>query len=152
MRSKLSLAGLILVLVVVNLMIAGKETALARGQSIFLELVPVDPRSLMQGDYMVLRYALAEKVPQNDDAGVVYVKLDSRKVATSLAATAADGTLPLRYRRKNGEVVFDAESYFFQEGKGHLFQEARFAELRVDSRGMPILVALLDENLVPIRP
>jgi uncharacterized membrane-anchored protein len=29
---------------------------------VFLELAPVDPRSLMQGDYMVLRYKIAEGV------------------------------------------------------------------------------------------
>lgn len=64
MRSKLSLAGLLLVLLAVNLMVLNKESSLAQGRTVFLELAPVDPRSLMQGDYMVLRYALADQVPQ----------------------------------------------------------------------------------------
>ncbi|XOT97907.1 GDYXXLXY domain-containing protein, partial [Alcaligenes pakistanensis] len=30
------------------------------GQTVLLELAPVDPRSLMQGDYMSLNFALSQ--------------------------------------------------------------------------------------------
>jgi hypothetical protein len=40
----------------VNVQIWEKETVIARGQPVFVELAPVDPRSLMQGDYMRLAY------------------------------------------------------------------------------------------------
>jgi uncharacterized membrane-anchored protein len=152
MRSKLSLLGLLLVLVAINVMIAQKESALANGQSIYLELAPVDPRSLMQGDYMALRYALADQVPASPEEGVVYATLDARKVVVSLSAEERVGTQPLRYRHQNDETLFDAESYFFQEGQGSWFQQARYAELRVDAKGMPILVGLMDEKLQPIMP
>jgi len=33
----------------------------ARRQVVYLELAPVDPRSLIQGDYMALRFALARE-------------------------------------------------------------------------------------------
>ncbi|MFX7329222.1 GDYXXLXY domain-containing protein, partial [Acinetobacter baumannii] len=35
---------------------AQKEMLLKEGQLVLLPLAPVDPRSLMQGDYMALRY------------------------------------------------------------------------------------------------
>ncbi|WP_419465319.1 GDYXXLXY domain-containing protein [Aeromonas caviae] len=35
------------------------EHAMSQGEVVLIELAPVDPRSLMQGDYMRLNYALA---------------------------------------------------------------------------------------------
>ena len=58
----LVLAGLALVLVAVNYGITRRERVLAEGRVLLLELAPVDPRSLMQGDYMLLRFAAAEAI------------------------------------------------------------------------------------------
>ncbi|MBS0976300.1 GDYXXLXY domain-containing protein, partial [Serratia rubidaea] len=46
-------------LLLVNLSIYQKEQQLRQGRVAILQLAPVDPRSLMQGDYMALDYALA---------------------------------------------------------------------------------------------
>src|SRR5205807_976804 len=46
------------------LLVVEKERLLAEGAPILLELRPRDPRSLMQGDYMELRYALADVIPR----------------------------------------------------------------------------------------
>ena len=53
-------AAVALVLIAVNLSIVAKERIKTGGEPIFLELAPVDPRSLMQGDYMALRFAIAQ--------------------------------------------------------------------------------------------
>jgi uncharacterized membrane-anchored protein len=53
----LVIAGLILVLGVANYDIWQKQQIVENGQQILLKLRPVDPRSLMQGDFMRLRYA-----------------------------------------------------------------------------------------------
>ena len=50
------------VLVVVNSAIWQKERHIAQGEVVYLELAPVDPRSLMQGDYMALNFALANRL------------------------------------------------------------------------------------------
>ena len=55
-----------LVLVVTNVLIFQKERLLASPQGILLELAPVDPRSLIQGDYMALAYAITREVPEQD--------------------------------------------------------------------------------------
>ena len=60
-----------LVLVVTNVLIVQKERLLAAPQGILLELAPVDPRSLIQGDYMALRFKLARDI----DAGFVHTGL-----------------------------------------------------------------------------
>ncbi|NNK63688.1 MAG: GDYXXLXY domain-containing protein, partial [Gemmatimonadetes bacterium] len=58
----LILAGALLVLVGVNYSIYEKEQVVRTGQTIYVTLAPVDPRSLMQGDYMALRFRLAEDI------------------------------------------------------------------------------------------
>ena len=57
-RLAVVLAGLVVILGLTNWDIAQKRTAIADGEPLLLELRPVDPRSLLQGDYMAL--ALAE--------------------------------------------------------------------------------------------
>lgn len=61
-RNILLWGGLLLALVVANLGIRGHERTLSEGRVVLLELAPVDPRSLMQGDYMVLRFAVDEAI------------------------------------------------------------------------------------------
>ena len=59
MRRLLVFIIAVVVLGVVNFEIYKKEQLLAEGMTVFLELMPRDPRSIMQGDYMVLRYNIA---------------------------------------------------------------------------------------------
>lgn len=61
-RTILVWGGLLLALVVANLGIRGHERTLSEGRVVLLELAPADPRSLMQGDYMVLRFAVDEAI------------------------------------------------------------------------------------------
>nr|WP_321271823.1 GDYXXLXY domain-containing protein [Alcaligenes faecalis] len=89
------LLGTVLVLGVANVAIVQKERILSDGQTVLLELAPVDPRSLMQGDYMSLNFALSQTlsalswglpkdVLAKMDAQqwvVVAVQLDANKVA-----------------------------------------------------------------------
>ena len=42
-----------------------KEEILKNGKLVLLKLAPVDPRSLMQGDYMILNYEINQNVPDN---------------------------------------------------------------------------------------
>lgn len=71
-RSILLWGGLLLALVVVNHGIVQRERILSDGRIVLLELTPVDPRSIMQGDFMALRFAIAEdirKILEEDCAG-----------------------------------------------------------------------------------
>jgi uncharacterized membrane-anchored protein len=73
-RAILLWGGLILALAVVNRGIVQRERILDEGRVVLLELAPVDPRSLMQGDYMALRFAVAEDIrntlyPPSKDTG-----------------------------------------------------------------------------------
>lgn len=61
-RSILLWGGLLLALVVVNHGIVQRERILSDGRVLLLELQPVDPRSLMQGDYMALRFSATDDI------------------------------------------------------------------------------------------
>jgi uncharacterized membrane-anchored protein len=158
MRNRLLAAGLALALTLPTWAIAQKERLLARGQVVLLELAPVDPRSLIQGDYMRLDYAVARAA---DDPtvwsrhGHVVVRLDSAGVARFVRVD--DGTplgaseRRLEYRKRNGRVRIATDAYFFQEGTAGTYAEARYGELRVDDSGGSVLVGLRDATRAPIR-
>lgn len=61
-RSILLWGGLLAALLVVNRGIFQRERILSDGHVVLLELVPVDPRSIMQGDYMALRFAVVDDI------------------------------------------------------------------------------------------
>ena len=166
MRVKLAIFGLLLSLGLVNWSILLKEQHLAEGDIVYLQLAPIDPRSLMQGDYMALRFQLANQVyealPKNkqskrwrqevaSDDGFVVVHLDERKVATFKSIDNQQGLakddMLLRFRVRNGVVKFATNAYFFQEGHGQYYQAAKFGQFRVDQKGELLLVALFDQDL-----
>jgi uncharacterized membrane-anchored protein len=169
MRKLIALIGLVIVLGVVNASIVGKEKHLAEGRVVYLELAPVDPRSLMQGDYMALRFALAAGVsralpgspaPPHRDLeaadGHVVVALDERRVGSFRRLDdgqplARDEVL-LRYRVRKGTVKFATNAFFFEEGQGPVYQPARFGQFRVEAEGELLLVALADKDLQVLVP
>ena len=148
MRSdrSLLLLGLVLILLFVNVQIFRYERAITRGETIILKLLPQDPRSLMQGDYMRLRYELATNFEPQPEGGLIYLKPDAQGVADKPVPKETPGAVPLRYRVLGGRVFFDIETYFFQEGMASRYERARYVELRVDSRGVPHILRLLGEN------
>lgn len=81
-------ANLAAVLLVVNGAIVRKQAIVDEGRAVFLELAPVDPRSLMQGEYMRLNYALNRDDLLRGQRGAaptrgrMILQLDERKVAT----------------------------------------------------------------------
>lgn len=168
---KVALLTLVAALALVNGAIYDKEQHLAHGQVVYLELAPVDPRSLMQGDYMALRFQLAQAVrkalPKRkpDQArpwretvaasdGHVVVGLDAHNVASFRKlydgqSLAEDETL-LYYRVRHGRVKFATNAFYFQEGLAEMYQPARYGRFRVADQGEVLLVDLHDEQLEPL--
>lgn len=149
--------GLVAVLGGVNHAIYGKEHTIKNGVTLYLELAPVDPRSLMQGDYMALRFKLAESIEaarkaliidgQQRDAVLV---LDGRQVATLATGNEGDG-LRLRYRIRKDQVWLGTNAYFFEEGTAQRFVSARYGEFKLNrDSGDAVLVGLRDEHLQPL--
>ena len=161
MRQSLILVGLALVMAGLSWAVAQKESLLANGERVYLELAPVDPRSLMQGDYMQLRYRLAGSVRdalvnkkqagEVEMAGRLVLRLDTRGVASFTRIDHGrrpldDGEVLLRYKQRKSFQI-GAGSFFFQEGTADIFDDAKYGELRVDAEGGAVLIGLRDAQL-----
>jgi uncharacterized membrane-anchored protein len=141
--------GALLVFGSVNYSIYAKERVIRDGEVIYLQLGSVDPRSLMQGDYMALRFLLASQLERSRHAtdDLMSLQLDSRRVA-SIAAPDSTDTLRMHYRMRDGHVWLGTNAYFFKEGSGAHFAPARYGKFRVDRRtGEAVLVGLCDDQL-----
>ena len=151
MNRPLIAVGLALTLGLLGWLVAGKEAVIAEGRLVLLELAPVDPRSLMQGDYMVLRYAIARDIDRDDwpDDGHAVLAVDADGVGALVGrddgGPLADDRVRLRYRRRD-RLRIGAESYFFEEGQAAVYDEARYGELRVAPDGNSVLVGLRDAH------
>lgn len=118
-------------------------------------------RSLMQGDYMTLRFSLGNDIQhaRNTDEGTarnavdgyVVIRLNENKVGSFLGLTSEYESVKdeqrLYYRVRNGRVKFTTNAFFFQEGHAERYEPARYGKFRVNSKAQPLLVALYDNDL-----
>ncbi len=147
-------AMVLIILGWVNYRIYQNERAIAAGEPIFLELAPADPRALIQGDYMTLRYKIAREIERDDlpSRGRLILTLDDQNIVQAARLETEPSDLAaherrLNYRQRDGQVYLGAESFFFQEGQASLYAEARYAELRLSPNGTSILVGLWGPEL-----
>jgi len=160
LRRVLIIAGLLLVLGGVNWTIWSREQLLGSGEVLLVELAPVDPRSLMQGDYMALNFRIAQQVPRAEDEapsqGQLVLKRGANGVAvfdriyTGGALALDERLLDYKVRERRARIV--TNGYFFEEGQGGLYARAQYGELRVAPSGQALLTGLRDADLRPIRP
>ncbi|MFS0824316.1 GDYXXLXY domain-containing protein [Bacillus sp. 1P02SD] len=155
-KKQWSLIGLIFLLQLgfVGYQIGSNESLLQNGKEITLELAPVDPRSMLQGDYVTLRYEIAE-VPEltNVRSGnrvYILAKKDQNgvyqreKILTSIDPKeyqlAEDEVLIAgKYNGYDG-VILGIESYFVKEGTGLDLQlDAKHAKVKVAKNGNAIV-------------
>lgn len=157
-RRALILVGLGLALGVPAALVAQKEYVLRRGEQVFLMLEPVDPRSLIEGDYMRLSYAVSNQVRRGDanppGDGTLVLALDDQRRASFVrfddGSPLAPGEVRIRYRRRHGFVRLGSDAYYFQEGQAERFAAAKYGELRLTGSGEAVLVGLRDAELRPL--
>ncbi len=161
MRTKIMVLLSVVVLAILNYSIYEKEQIKDHGKTLLLELAPVDPRSLMQGDYMRLRYVLEQKVPTKTLAvhqkrGYIVIRPDAEAVAHFVRFhrgedLAADETLIHFHRRYRG-IQIVPNSFFFQEGHAKYYEMAKYGVFKVDKAGQYLLVGLADQNKQRLSP
>lgn len=172
MRGKIAILSMLLILGAINWSIFGKEKHLSEGAIVYLQLAPVDPRSLMQGDYMALRFGIGGQVysalPKSEESsrwrrnaagpdGFVVVALDEKNIATyqrihNDQQPLSVNEMLLKFRVRNGAVKFATNAFFFQEGHAKLYQPARYGQFRVDDSGDLLLAAMYDKDLNMLEP
>lgn len=144
----------VLQLLIIGAIIMQKEMILRNGTEITLAVEPVDPRSLMQGDYVDLAYNIST-YNTNQDAGRVYVLLHKDKEGISIIKSIhdkmeeareqmdGDDDVIVRGDLSGGRITYGIESFFIEEGTGTWLEEnAAYAKVKVGSNGDAILLEL----------
>lgn len=141
---------------IICVFIFAQEIIIHTGREVLLETVPVDPRDLLLGDYVILNYKIAQ-IPKEYKFGYneqVYARLDidSNNVAHLSEITynkptgvtflkgktgRCNTTIPLF---KTGKCInFGIESYYVKEGAGkeleNDLQNGAFVRVVIDKNG-----------------
>ncbi|ACJ33933.1 GDYXXLXY domain-containing protein [Anoxybacillus flavithermus] len=129
-----------------------KEQHLQYGQQIKLQLEPIDPRSLIQGDYVRLQYEISTIEGMNEWGKVqVILRKDEAGIHRLVGIYSLNG------KERNGDmyqegdvlvngniygdtIIYGIETYFVPEKTGgDIQQHARFAYVRVSKTGDALL-------------
>jgi uncharacterized membrane-anchored protein len=154
-------------LVILVGMIALRAIPLVTGQSVLVRVVPVDPRDLFRGDYVILSYDFSRVSPEGIEGLAEkergsWSKLEGRPVYVPLVRDTngvhyraekvtvmkpARGPFLKGQLQRYGSVKFGIEAYYVQEGTGRVYEHAirdrkLSAELAVTSSGQAALRAL----------
>ncbi|WP_312361882.1 GDYXXLXY domain-containing protein [Ensifer sp.] len=135
-------------------MVESRASILRSGKEVLLKTVPVDPRDLLRGDYVILSYDISRLPPELFKSGLptvvqeatVFVRLAPQPDGFWAASEAsfqplapADGTVilqsqPFTYYPQSSEsptsvdVAYGIERFYVPEGEGRVLEQARNAE------------------------
>lgn len=166
--NRFGLAILIVALVhsaVLGWMIYDRITLVESGREVVLETVPVDPRSLFRGDYVILNYEISTLDTDKLGGGggfergdTVYVTLRqaqdqvwrARAIGRSYPEAVAANETVIRGRVSypggaNTRIKFGIEAYFVPEGEGKALEDL------VRERKLQVLVAIAGDGEAAIK-
>lgn len=143
-------------LLVMSVQIGRSEAILASGTTVYLELLPRDPRSILQGDYVELRYTISEppasRLPEQlkDGTKISAVLARSPSGVYEFDRLYAEGDeirtdeTVINGKWKWDRFEYGIESFFVEEGTGlETERTAKYAEVKVAKNGNALLVRLL---------
>lgn len=165
-----------LVLMVMNVAIWQKQQILNNGETVLLKLAPVDPRSLMQGDYMLLRYEIEQQLlsyeigrqslgyeieqqlPNIDELQhrkihAAIIKANEQGIAEFVrlddGSALASGEKRIKLHPANFFPRIKPAHFFFQEGQAKYYEKAEYGIFTFanDDPKSYLLSGLADKNL-----
>lgn len=136
-----------------------KEEKNLKKATFYIKTVPVDPRSLIQGDYMVLNYDIAESARMeigNIRKGYIRIKINDLKIAEFIRIDEeylppSNNEISIQFQKNGSNIDIGVNSYLFQEGTGNKFQKSQYAEVIELKNGKLRLKNLLDKNFIKIK-
>lgn len=124
----------------------------ALSYTFYLETAPADPRALLMGDYMQLAYAF-EREASGKEAVLCAVQETRECKAGELQEITQAGVLKLNAPDEECVVIpYEHGRYrvphqfYFQEGTGRKYANARYAAVRKIGKNTLSVVGLTDEN------
>ena len=150
-------------MLVLGSMIVQSAWTLAVGETILLRVIPVDPRDIFRGDFVILGYDFTRMRPEGerqwDESHVgreIFVTLVPEEDGKHWRGSTVSWSRPSSGAFLRGEVgndlrnEFNIGQFFVQEGKGKEYEEAvrsrrLSAEIAVTSEGAATLKRLVLE-------
>ena len=149
MTARFSIAFWVIVavqLVVLAGLVGFREQVRQTGERIVLQTVPVDPRSLLQGDYAILNYEIS--IPRRVEDAVPRLRDDLQRGARMFVTLERQGDVwqATGYHRTrprpgqlfitgfaddSGSLDFGIGTYFIPEGTGRIVERAGDVKVRV---------------------
>nr|WP_312115965.1 GDYXXLXY domain-containing protein [Brevibacillus reuszeri] len=151
-------ATILLQFAIIGYQVWSSESILANGTTVKLELAPVDPRSLLQGDYVRLSYTIATLPDTDLESGKklrVVLRKNDNGVHEYSGYYEQDGVWNRPYEKQASDVIINGktlgyqrieygiESFFVPEGTGREVERtARYAMIKVGGKGDALLESL----------
>ena len=150
--------NLLLLMIVFGYSVIKEEKNLKKA-TFYIKTVPVDPRSLIQGDYMVLNYDIAESARMeigNIRKGYIRIKINDLKIAEFIRIDEeylppSNNEISIQFQKNGSNIDIGVNSYLFQEGTVNKFQKAQYAEVIELKNGKLRLKNLLDKDFIKIK-
>lgn len=150
--------NLLLLMIVFGYSVIKEEKNLKKA-TFYIKTVPVDPHSLIQGDYMVLNYDIAESARMeigNIRKGYIRIKINDLKIAEFIRIDEeylppSNNEISIQFQKNGSNIDIGVNSYLFQEGTGNKFQKAQYAEVIELKNGKLRLKNLLDKDFIKIK-
>ncbi|OZI10371.1 hypothetical protein CEW92_17330 [Bacillaceae bacterium SAS-127] len=140
-----------------------KEQLLQNGQLVALKLEPLDPRSLLQGDYVQLNYEVHTQFLDKQDSleGNIHIILEKSTesvrvngkevpvykpktfVSANEPAIVNEQKVTLQGKVKYGTLDLGIEHFFIPENTGQKWEDKNYALIRVATNGDAILETLV---------
>ena len=138
----------VLLIFIVN----SQENLLKVGRSIYLKLVPIDPRSLMQGDYVILNYNISRVDIEGKDYSTVKIVLKLSESGYYIYShqyvkgeELNSDEIMIKGQKIGNRINYGIESYFVEEGTGlEVEGRAKYALVKITKDGTAKLIQLSD--------
>lgn len=118
---------------ILGISVAQTEYAIANGEDILLETLPVDPRDIMRGDYVTLRFKITadariraeeKNIHQYGDVFITYTKTPENIVEFKDVFSSEPNEPFIKGEQNSWRgISIGAEKFFVPEGKGLTIEE-----------------------------
>ncbi len=155
------------IFLVIGGLIIRQELIIRHGEITILETRPIDPRDLLRGEYVILRYAIEndakvrEAARKDDvDGSKIYIELEENRNGVATVKTVytekpknMDGLFIIGEVRQGAVRFPSLEQYYVPEGSGTPIENLNKIYVEISLKnGKSRIVRLLDESLNEINP
>ncbi len=140
---------LIYIIILIWAIIAGSVTAyneiiLIKGEEILLQVLPVDPKDFLRGDYVRLRYNINTAPEENNLRGDVYVVLSKNNDETysikKITNRKPEKVIFLKGEKYGRHINYKSiQQYFVKENEGKILEKqlekGGLARISIDKNG-----------------